>query len=208
VKKLLEFGASLFIKDNMGNTSCDIARLIEDTIICEELGMLHDISYPRDVTGVKEEGILNAQGVPDLSQIDAALHCAERFFPYAQSGSLQESRETDTTESHDTNERFTHSSAEIKENEPTQSDTNVTSVTMNKNDEKKISQTVVLQFLTTNTARQMFLPTCLSMKIKMQLQKTRLLGKPAVLVIQLFLLFKESVAGRRTCILIVQFCAK
>ncbi|XP_020610878.1 uncharacterized protein LOC110049425 [Orbicella faveolata] len=137
VKKLLEFGASLFIKDNMGNTSCDIAGLIEDTIICEELGMLHDISYPRDVTGVKEEGILNAQGVPDLSQIDAALHCAERFSPYAQSGSLQESRETDTTESHDTNERFIHSSAEIKENEPTQSDTNVTSVTMDKNDEKK-----------------------------------------------------------------------
>lgn len=132
VKKLLESGASLSIKDNMGNTPCDIARLIEDTNICEELGILDEISYRRDVSGAKEKGIMNAQGVPDLSEIDADLHCAELFSPYVQSGCLQESYETDTTEIHDT-----HSNAKIKKREPTQSDTNVTPVTMNKNDEKK-----------------------------------------------------------------------
>lgn len=129
VKKLLEFGASLSIKDNMGNTPCDIARLIEDTVICEELGILHEISYLRDVTGVNKDGIMNAQGVPDLSQIETALHCTEE--------SCEESCERDTTESHDTNERFSHSSAKMKKNEPTQSDTNVTPLTMSKNDEKK-----------------------------------------------------------------------
>ena len=137
VRKLLESGASLSIKDNMGNTPCDIARLLEDTIICEELGILDEISYLRDVAGVKEEGIMDSQGVTYLSETDTALHCADLFSPYAQSGSLQESCETDATESHDTIERFTHSSAKIKTREPTQSDTNVTPVTMNKNDEKK-----------------------------------------------------------------------
>lgn len=134
VKKLLEFGASLSIKDGMGNTPCDIARLIEDTIICEELGILDEISYLRDVTGVKDEGIMNVQGVPDPSEIDTALYCAELSSPCAQSGCLDESCETDTAESH---ERFTHSSAEIKETERSQSDMYVMSVTMNKNDEKK-----------------------------------------------------------------------
>ena len=137
VRKLLESGASLSIKDNMGNTPCDIARLLEDTIICEDLGILDEISYLRDVAGVKEEGIMDSQGVTYLSETDTALHCADLFSPYAQSGSLQESCETDATESHDTIERFTHSSAKIKTREPTQSDTNVTPVTMNKNDEKK-----------------------------------------------------------------------
>ena len=137
VRKLLECGASLSIKDNMGNTPCDIARLLEDTIICEELGILDEISYLRDVAGVKEEGIMDSQGVTYLSETDTALHCADLFSPYAQSGSLQESCEPDATESHDTIERFTHSSAKIKTREPTQSDTNVTPVTMNKNDEKK-----------------------------------------------------------------------
>ena len=139
VKTLLEFGASLSIKDNMGNTPCDVARLIEDTIICEELGILHEISYLRDVTGAKEEGIMNAQGVPaaDPPQVEKALHCAEPFSPDAQSGCLQESSETDSTESHDADAGFTHSSTKIKCNEPTQSDADVTSVTVNKNDEKK-----------------------------------------------------------------------
>ena len=137
VRKLLESGASLSIKDNMGNTPYDIARLLEDTIICEELGILDEISYLRDVAGVKEEGIMDSQGVTYLSDTDTALHCADLFSPYAQPGSLQESCETDATESHDTIERFTHSSAKIKTREPTQSDTNVTPVTMNKNDEKK-----------------------------------------------------------------------
>ena len=137
VKKLLEFGASLSIKDNMGNAPCDIARLIEDTVIGEELGILHEISYLGDVTGVNKEGIVNAEGVPELSQIDTALYCAELSSPHAQSGCLQESCETDTTASRDTNERFSHSSGKMKKNEPTQSDTNVTSATMNKNDEKK-----------------------------------------------------------------------
>lgn len=133
VKKLLEFGASLSIKDGMGNTPCDIARLIEDTIICEELGILNEISYLRDVTGVKDEEIMNVQDEAGLSEIDTALHCAELSSPFAQSGCLHESYETDSRESP---EIFTHSSAEIKKREPTQSDTNVVSVTMNKNDEK------------------------------------------------------------------------
>ena len=137
VKKLVEFGASVSIKDNMENTPCDIARLIEDTIICEELGILDEISYLGDGTGVKEEGIMNVQGVPNLSEIDTALLCAERFSPYDQSGCLQESCETDNTESH---ERFTHSVAEIKEREPTQADTNVMSVTMNENHDEKKNQ--------------------------------------------------------------------
>ena len=137
VRKLLESGASLSITDNMGNTPYDIARLLEDTIICEELGILDEISYLRDVAGVKEEGIMGSQGVTYLSETATALHCADLFSPYAQSGSLQESCETDATESHDTIERFTHSSAKIKTREATQSDTNVTPVTMNKNDEKK-----------------------------------------------------------------------
>ncbi|XP_022795476.1 ankyrin-3-like [Stylophora pistillata] len=137
VRKLLEFGSSLSIKDNMGNTPCDIARLLEDTIILEELGILDEISYLRDVTGVNKEGIMDAHAAPDLLEIDTALHCAGLFSPSAHSGPLQESCETDTTESHNTIERFAHSSAKIKTREKTQSDTNVTSVTMNKNEEKK-----------------------------------------------------------------------
>ena len=138
VKKLLEFGASLSIKDNMGNTPCDIARLIEDTIICEELGILDEISYLRDISGVKENGHIKAQvpevpvQVPEISEIDTDLHCPELFSPSAHSGCSPESCATVTTQSHDTD-----SNAKLEKREPTQSDTNVTSVTMNKNDEKK-----------------------------------------------------------------------
>ena len=132
VKNLLEFGASLSIKDSMGNTPCDIARLIEDTIICEELGILDEISYLGDVTGAKAEGIVNAQGISDISEVaDTSLHCAK---PYSQSGCLQESCEGDTTESRDI---VAHSSVKIEKREPTQSDTNVMSVTMKKNDDEK-----------------------------------------------------------------------
>lgn len=80
---------------------------------------------------------MDAHAAPDLLEIDTALHCAGLFSRYAHSGPLQESCETDTTESHNTIERFAHSSAKIKTRETTQSDTNVTSVTMNKNEEKK-----------------------------------------------------------------------
>lgn len=59
VKKFLEFGVLLFIKDNMGNIFCDIVWLIEDIVICEELGIFYEIFYFRDVIGVNEEGIMN-----------------------------------------------------------------------------------------------------------------------------------------------------